>query len=103
MEKNIGTQEAHMRTIIAVVLLLIALLVVESPFLKIVLAIVAATLALTAFLRTCPVNTMLHKNTYDDVKQTSSAPIISVPAEETDTPQETSTGEKLETKEETKA
>jgi uncharacterized membrane protein YraQ (UPF0718 family) len=65
MHKNVGTQEAHIRTGAAFVVLIIALLIPDQPVIRIVLAIIAAILAGTAFLRVCPLNTLIGRNTYD--------------------------------------
>ena len=65
MQKNVGDQEAYMRIGAAVVFLLLALFITENPSLRILLAVLAAILAGTAFLRTCPINTLLKRNTYE--------------------------------------
>lgn len=65
MQKNIGTQEAYIRIAVAVIVLLLALFITQSPVIKILFALLAAVLAGTAFLRTCPLNTALKRNTYD--------------------------------------
>ena len=55
-----STEDAHIRTAIALVLVLIALFFIEQPALRIILALVAGVLATTAFLRTCPVYNFLY-------------------------------------------
>jgi hypothetical protein len=61
MKKNIDPQEAQMRTLVAVLLLLVALFL-ESTAIRILLAVSSAILAGTAFLRSCPIYTLLGKN-----------------------------------------
>jgi len=53
MTQNVGANDAHARIIAAGVLVLIALFLVENAYVRIVLALVAAALAATAFFRTC--------------------------------------------------
>jgi hypothetical protein len=60
MNKNMSTEDAHIRTAIALVLVLIALFFIEQPALRIILALVAGVLATTAFLRTCPVYDIMY-------------------------------------------
>lgn len=65
MKKNIGAQESNYRMIAGAVIVLYALFFVEAPTVKIILAVVAAVLAGTAFVRFCPINTLLKRNTSD--------------------------------------
>jgi hypothetical protein len=60
MNKNMSAEDAHIRTAIALVLVLIALFFIEQPALRIIFALVAGVLATTAFLRTCPVYNFLY-------------------------------------------
>ncbi len=77
MKKNITEKESQMRNIVAIVLLLTALLVIENPFIKILLAIISAVLAITSFLHVCPMRTFLKKgnednkmNNHDEIENT---------------------------------
>jgi len=63
MKKNVGAQDAHVRTIIAGVLVVVALLVVDNPYLRIGMALVGAALAATAYIRYCFLYKLLGKNT----------------------------------------
>lgn len=63
MTKNIGAREANIRTTIAAVLVVVVFFFVTNPYVHIVLALIAAILAGTAFLRTCPINRLLGRNT----------------------------------------
>lgn len=81
MKKNVGKTDASLRVVGAAVLLLIALFVIEMPAVQILLALVAAVLATTAFLRTCPVYT--YKNI--DTTEASSSAHVPQPS---DTPNE---------------
>lgn len=63
MKKNIGTQEAHIRTIAGVVVLLFALFIVDNPNFRILLAVIAAILAGTAYMRSCLIYTLLKRDT----------------------------------------
>lgn len=63
MTKNVGTRDAHVRIVISAVLVLVALLVVENPYLRIVLALFGAILAGTAYFHTCWLYTLMGKNT----------------------------------------
>jgi hypothetical protein len=65
IQKNVGTNEAYLRTAVAAVLVLLALFLVDGPVMRIVLAVLAAILAGSAFIRTCPINHLLGRNTYD--------------------------------------
>ena len=61
MQKNIDIQESHIRTIAGITLLLFTLLIVENAFIKILLAVIAAGLSITAFMHTCPIYIFLDK------------------------------------------
>ena len=63
MTKNVGTGDAHMRIIVSAILVLVALLVVENQYLRIVLTFVGAVLAGTAYFHTCWLYTLMGKNT----------------------------------------
>lgn len=63
MEKNIGSEEAHIRTIAGAVLILFAMFIIENATLRILVATLSAILAGTAFFRTCPLYYLLKKNT----------------------------------------
>lgn len=65
MKKNIGTQESNYRMIAGAVIVLFALFFVDTPTVKIVLAVVASVLAGTAFIRFCPINLALKRNSSD--------------------------------------
>jgi hypothetical protein len=65
MQKNVGTQEAYIRIGVGIVVLLIALFT-ENPTVRIILAVIAAILAGTAFLRSCPINTLIKRNTHKE-------------------------------------
>jgi Protein of unknown function (DUF2892) len=62
MQKNIDSSEAYLRTTASIGALLFALFLIENPIGKILFATVAAALAGTAFLRSCPIYTFLKKN-----------------------------------------
>jgi hypothetical protein len=66
MDKNVGTRDGHIRIAAGAVIILIALFLVEQPVARILLAIVAAVLAGTAFLHHCPLYRMMGKNTCED-------------------------------------
>lgn len=63
MKKNIDTQEAHIRTIAGAVILLFALFFVDNASFRILLAIIAAVLAGTAYMRSSPIKTLMEKRT----------------------------------------
>lgn len=63
MTKNVGARDAHVRIIVAVVFVVTALLIVDNPYLRIVLASLGAIMAGTAYLRTCWLYTLMGKNT----------------------------------------
>jgi uncharacterized membrane protein YraQ (UPF0718 family) len=63
MTKNVGDNDATARTVAAIVLILVALLLVENPYLRIVLALISAVLAGTAFVRSCPMYSLLGMDT----------------------------------------
>jgi hypothetical protein len=65
-DKNIGPQDANIRTILATVLILLGFFVIENPYIRIAVAVVSAVLAGTAFLRSCPLYHYLGKNTCTD-------------------------------------
>ena len=67
MKRNIGAQESNMRMLAGGLIILFAMFVVDIPSVKIVLATLAAILAGTAFLRYCPINTLLKRDTSDEV------------------------------------
>ncbi len=66
MKKNINTQEANIRTIISIILILLALLIVNNAAIKIIFAVIAASLAGSAFMRICPIYTFMNKNTHEN-------------------------------------
>lgn len=75
MVKNIGTKDAHVRIILAAILVLAALFVVTNDVLRVVLALVGAALAATAYFRYCYLYKLLHKNTSEpDAPAASPAP-----------------------------
>lgn len=86
MKKNIGTQEAYVRITISIFALLLALFVFDGPVGKILFATLAAILAGTAFLRTCPINKLIGRDTHDEENT-----LIASPTQTEDT-SETSTG-----------
>ena len=63
MTKNVGTREGHIRVGVAAVLVILALFVTHTPVVQIVFVVLAAILAGSAFMHTCPVNHMLGRNT----------------------------------------
>lgn len=67
MEKNIGSEEAHIRTIAGAVLILFAMFIIENATLRILVATLSAILAGTAFFRTCPLYYLIRKNTRETV------------------------------------
>ncbi len=68
MHKNITDKEAHIRTVASIVLLFTALLFIDAPVVKILLASIAAILAGTAFFRTCPLYMFLKKDREGEVQ-----------------------------------
>ncbi|HCC05486.1 TPA: hypothetical protein DEP58_04255 [Patescibacteria group bacterium] len=62
MKKNVSTQEAHIRTLIGIILLLLALFLIDNAVIKILFATIAAILAGTAFLHSCPLYTLMDKS-----------------------------------------
>jgi Protein of unknown function (DUF2892) len=82
MKKNVGIKDANIRTLIAAVLILVVFFFVKNPYMQIFSALVSAILAGTAFLRTCPMYSILHKNTCEEP---------SLPTAHTDTPPTPST------------
>jgi hypothetical protein len=72
---NVGTKDANYRTLAAAVLVLVTFFFIENPYLRIVLATIAAVLAGTAFLRTCPLYTYLGRNTCEPVSPTEANPV----------------------------
>ena len=61
MQKNVSENEARVRTVIAAILVLVALFLVENSTAQIVMALVAAILAGTAFLNVCPMRSLCSK------------------------------------------
>lgn len=78
MEKNVGTDEAHIRTAAGAVLVIIAMFIIENATLRILFATMAAVLAGTAFFRTCPLYYVMKKSTResdaDDLMEEGVAP-----------------------------
>ena len=66
MQKNVGTKDAHVRTAIAAVVVVVALFLTNQPYLQIILALIAGALAASAFFHTCFLYRFLGKNTSDD-------------------------------------
>ena len=75
-DKNVGPRDAQLRTILAVVVIVAALLFVENPWVKILLAIVAAILAATGYLHTCYLYKLLGKNTAKGHRAPSESPVV---------------------------
>ena len=76
MNKNIGTQESHIRSLAGALTILLALFV-ENYVLSIALAVLAAILAGTAFIRYCPINTLLKRDSREQETDTHSKPFES--------------------------
>ena len=95
MKKNIGTLESHMRSIAGAIIVLFALFLVDHHVTRILLAVLAAILAGTAFIRICPINALLKRDTSEY------APTEESPEEEfiEDTPTETETIEEAQEEE----
>lgn len=99
MNKNVSIQEAHIRTLISVILILLALFIIDNQILRILFAVVAAVLAATAFFHTCPFYTLTKKDSSEqtpEVQVTPEAstvpmpdkPIVGMEEESTPTPTE---------------
>jgi hypothetical protein len=82
MEINVGTKDGHIRIALGAVIILIALFLVEQPVIRILLAIIAAVLAGTAFLHHCPLYKMMGKNTCEDKGVAGSMPEAAPAADE---------------------
>ncbi len=67
MKKNITEKQSQIRTIIAIALLLIALLFVENSAIKIILALLSAILAITSFIRFCPMKNFVKGNAQEEI------------------------------------
>lgn len=93
MKKNISTQEAYVRTTLAVLTLLLALFVAENSIGKILFATLAAILAGTAFLRTCPINKLIGRNMYDEVTTSQQPQTTHDPGSQASDPDKTETKE----------
>ena len=104
MEKNIGTQDSHMRLAGGVFLVLFALYVVENPTLQIILAVISAILAGTAFLHICMLYKLFGINTCK-IEEGMSQEETELPSEEpaedsvVETPAEELATEEVSTKE----
>jgi len=66
MKHNVGKTDATFRTVAAAVLIVLALFVAEAAWLRILLAVLAAGSAATAFLKFCPIYHSLDRTTSDD-------------------------------------
>ena len=53
LHKNIGQNDSKLRTVAAVAIILLAMFFVENPYVKILLALVSAALAATAYFHSC--------------------------------------------------
>ncbi|KKS83897.1 MAG: hypothetical protein UV60_C0031G0005 [Parcubacteria group bacterium GW2011_GWA2_43_11] len=83
MKKNVSTQEAHIRTLVGIILLLLALFLIDNAVGKILFATIAAVLAGTAFLHSCPLYTLMDKSKQKVVPLTTtpetSTPPVPIP------------------------
>jgi len=80
MKKNVSTQEAHIRTLVGIVLLLLALFLIDNAVVKILFATIAAILAGTAFFHSCPLYTLMEKSK-QEVISPATTPEASTPPE----------------------
>jgi uncharacterized membrane protein YraQ (UPF0718 family) len=74
MKKNIGTHDANMRMVAGVFIIVFALFLVDQYVIRIILAVIAAILAGTAFLHTCPLYVILGKDTCEVGSEDTSLP-----------------------------
>jgi hypothetical protein len=88
-EKNIGHRDAQLRTVAAAVVIVVAMFLVNNPWVKIVLAVVSAALAVSAYFHSCYLYKLLGLQTLDGkVTHATDKPVESMPAtsNETTTP-----------------
>jgi len=80
MKKNVSIQEAHIRTLVAIILLLLALFIINNAVGRILFAVLAAILAGTAFFHTCPLYTLMDKSTREQEPEAATEPTNTPPA-----------------------
>jgi len=74
LEQNVGARDAQVRTIAGAVVIVVALFFVENPWVRLVLALVAAVLAATGYLHSCYLYKLLGKNTAHKEQGVSTTP-----------------------------
>ena len=96
-EKNMGHRDSQLRTVAAAVVIVVAMFVVDNPWVKIVLALVSAVLAVSAYFHSCYLYKLLGLHTLDGKvtitgeKQAEAAPAVAdsaTPTEATPAPAE---------------
>jgi hypothetical protein len=86
-EKNVGHRDSQLRTVAAAVVIVVAMLMVDNPWLKIVLALVSAALAVSAYFHSCYLYKLLGLHTlggkvaHTDTKPGEPTPEVPVAAE----------------------
>jgi len=83
MDKNVGVKDGHIRIALGAVIILIALFLVEQPVVRILLALISAALAGTAYVHHCPIYRCMGKNTCE-----GDAPVVPQEQKEEATPVE---------------
>lgn|GEM_PF-5178941 len=86
MKKNVGTKESRLRIAGAVVAIVIALFLQTYPATQLVLALVAAILAGTAYTRYCPLNQLLGRDSSDTAARAAPAESVQTAAPESEKP-----------------
>jgi hypothetical protein len=86
--KNIGHRDSQLRTVAAAVVIVAAMVFVENPWVRILLALVSAALATTAYFHSCylykvlGLHTLEGKVVHTETKAVETAPSTSAPAVE---------------------
>jgi hypothetical protein len=63
--KNIGHRDSQLRTVVAAVVIVVAMVFVENPWVRILLALVSAALATTAYFHSCYLYKLLGLHTLE--------------------------------------